>query len=75
MTYVQNKEAMCLSERQTDHVYKAVEEGIMINTKTITCESMTCEPHQCQGDNCNNNKIDDDVFVLYIFNLYSIYIS
>ena len=25
VTYVQNKEAMCLTERQTDHVYKAIE--------------------------------------------------
>ena len=24
--YVQNKEAMCFTERQTDHVYKAIEE-------------------------------------------------
>ena len=31
---------MCLRERQTDHVYKAIEEGNMINTKTVTCESM-----------------------------------
>ena len=51
MTYVQNKEAMCLTERQTDQVYKAVEEGIMINTKTVTCESMTGERNQCQEDN------------------------
>ena len=43
VTYIQNKEAMCLTERQTDHVYKAIEEGTMINTKTITCESMTCK--------------------------------
>ena len=49
--YVQNKEAMCLTEEQTDHVYKAVEEGNMINTKTVTCESMTCEMNQCQDDN------------------------
>ena len=42
---------MCLTERQTDHVYKAVEEGNMINTKTIMCESMTCETNQCQDDN------------------------
>ena len=41
--YVQNKEAMYLTERQTDHVYQAIEEGIMINTKTVTCESMTCQ--------------------------------
>ena len=36
---VQNKEAMCLTERQTDHVYKAIEEGNMINTKTMSCET------------------------------------
>ena len=49
--YIQNKEAICLTERQTNHVYKAVEGGNMINTKTITCESMTCEPNQYQDDN------------------------
>ena len=38
MTYVQNKEAMCLTERQTDPVYKTLEKGDMINTKTVTCE-------------------------------------
>ena len=37
---------MCLTERQTDHVYKAIEEGNMINTKTMTCETM-----QIQDDN------------------------
>ena len=33
--YIQNKEAMCLTERQADHVYKAIEKGNMINTKTV----------------------------------------
>ena len=51
VTYIQNKEAMCLTERQTDHVYKAIEEGNMINTKNITCESMMCETYQGQDDN------------------------
>ena len=37
---------MCLTERQTDHVYKAVEKGAMINTKTVTCEM-----NQDQDDN------------------------
>ena len=46
VTYVKNKEAMCLTERQTDHVYKAVEKGDMINTKTVTCEM-----NQDQDDN------------------------
>ena len=38
VTYIQKKEAMCLTERQTDHVYKAIGKGNMINTKTVTCE-------------------------------------
>ena len=33
--YMQNKEDICLTERQADHVYKAMEKGNMINTKTI----------------------------------------
>ena len=45
---MQNKDAICLKERQTDHVYKAVVEGNLINTKTVTCESMICETNQCQ---------------------------
>ena len=36
--YVHNKESLCLTERQADHVYKAVEKGNMINTKTMTSE-------------------------------------
>ena len=36
--YVQNKESLCLTERQADHVYKAVEKGNMINAKTMTSE-------------------------------------
>ena len=62
VTYVQNKEAMCSTERQTDHVYKAVEEGNMINTKTITCESMTCETNQCQDDNPYKRVVLNNVF-------------
>ena len=36
--YMQNKESLCLTERQADHVYKTVERGNMINTKTMTSE-------------------------------------
>ena len=36
--YVQNKDSLCLTERQADHVYKAMEKGNMINTKTMTSE-------------------------------------
>ena len=36
--YINNKEAMCLSEKQTDYVSKNVEEGKVINTKTMKNE-------------------------------------
>ena len=48
---------MCLTERQTDHVYKTVEEGNMINTKTITCESS-----QVQDDNPYKKVVLNNVF-------------
>ena len=38
VTYMHNKESLCLTERQADHVYKAMEKGNMINTKTMTSE-------------------------------------
>ena len=60
--YIQNKEAMCLTKSQTDHVYKAVEEGNMINTKTVTCESMTCETNQCQDNNPYKRVVLNNVF-------------
>ena len=62
VTYIQNKEAMCLTERQTDHVYKAIEKGTMINTKTVTCESMTCETNQYQDDNPYKRVVLNSVF-------------
>ena len=34
VNYIQNKEAMSLTERQADHVYKVIEKGDMINTQT-----------------------------------------
>ena len=46
VNYIQNKETMCLTEKQTDYVYKTVEEGSIINTKTMTHETV-----QNQGDN------------------------
>ena len=46
VNYIQNKETMCLTEKQTDYVYKAVEEENIINTKTTTYETM-----QNQDDN------------------------
>ena len=60
--YIQNKEAMCLTERQTDHVYKTIEEGNMINTKTVTCEPMACESTQVQDDNPYKKAVLNNVF-------------
>ena len=62
VTYIQNKEAMCLTERQTDHVYKAIEEGFMINSKAVTCESMTCDPNQCQDNNPYKRVVLNNVY-------------
>ena len=62
INYVQNKEAMCLTERQTEHVYKAIEEGNMIDTKTVACESVTCETAQIQDDNPNKKVVLNKIF-------------
>ena len=62
INYVQNKEAMCLTERQTDHVYKTIEEGGMIIAKTMTCESVTCETDQFQDDNPYKKVVLNKVF-------------
>ena len=59
VTYVQNKEAICLTETQTDHVYKAIEEGSMIKTKTITCVSMS---NQCQSNNPYKRVVLNNVY-------------
>ena len=53
---------MCLIEAQTDHVYKAIEEGNMITTKTVTCKSVTCETAQIQHDNPYKKVILNKVF-------------
>ena len=44
--YIQNKEAMCLTEKQTDYVYKTVEEGNIINTKTMMYETVKNQYNQ-----------------------------
>ena len=46
VNYIQNQEAMCLTKKQMDYVYKTVEEGNIINTKT-----MMYETEQNQDDN------------------------
>ena len=49
--------SLCLTERQADHVYKAVEKGNMINTKTMTSE-MT----QNQDDNPYKRVVLNNVY-------------
>ena len=48
---------MCLTERQVDHVYKVVEKGDIINTKTMTCETA-----QIQDDNPYKKVVLNNVF-------------
>ena len=57
VNYIQNKEAMCLTERQADHVYKITEKGDMINTKTMTCKTA-----QIQDDNPYKKVVLNKVF-------------
>ena len=57
VNYIQNKETICLTEKQTDYVYKTVEEGNIINTKT-----MTYETGQNQGDNPYKKVVLNKVF-------------
>ena len=57
VTYIQDKESLCLTERQADHVYKVVEKGDMINTKTMT-NKMT----QDQGDNPYKRVVLNNVY-------------
>ena len=57
VNYIQNKETMCLTEKQTDYVYKAVEEGNIINTKTMTYETV-----QNQDDNPYKKVVLNKVF-------------
>ena len=57
VNYIQNKEAMCLTERQADYVYKVIEKGNMINTKTMTDETT-----QIQDDNPYNKVVLNKVF-------------
>ena len=57
VTYVQDKESLCLTEREADHVYKTMEKGSIINTKTMTNE-MT----QDQGDNPYKRVVLNNVY-------------
>ena len=55
--YIQSKEAICLTDEQTKYVYKAIEEGNMINTKTMTCETA-----QTEDDNLYKKVVLNKVF-------------
>ena len=57
INYIPNKETLCLTEKQMDYVYKAIEEGNSINTKTTACETM-----QNQDDNPYKKVILNKVF-------------
>ena len=57
VNYMKNKEAMCLTERQADHIYKVIEKGDTINTTT-----MTCEIAQIQDDNPYKKIVLNKVF-------------
>ena len=52
-----NKESLCLTERQADYVYKAMEKGSIINTKTMTSE-MT----QNQDDNPYKRVVLNNIY-------------
>ena len=57
--YVRDKEGVCLTERQAEHVYKAVGKGNMFNTKT-----MINDMAQDQGDNSYKRVVLNNVYKL-----------
>ena len=57
VNYIKNKEAMCLTKRQADHMYKVIVKGDIINTKT-----MTCEMAKIQDDNPYKKVVLNKVF-------------
>ena len=57
VNYIQNKETMCLTKKQTNYVYKTVEEGNIINIKTMMYETV-----QNQDDNPYKKVVLNKVF-------------
>ena len=55
--YMQDKDSLCLTERQADHVYKAVEKGNRSNTKTMT--NKTTQDH---GNNPYKRVVLNNVY-------------
>ena len=57
VSYIQNKEAMCLTENQASYVYKKkVEQGNIINTKTIKHEIEQEKLTEIDGEDENPYK-------------------
>ena len=56
VNYIQDKELMCLTEKQPDYIYKTIEEGNIINTKT-----MMYETKQNQDDNPYKKVVINEV--------------
>ena len=59
VTYVHNKDSLCLTERQADHVYKAMDKGDIINTQT-----MTSKKTQNQDNNPYKRVVLNNVYKL-----------
>ena len=57
VTYVHNKDDICLTERHADYVYETVKKGNMINT-----QAMTSEMTQDQGDNPYKRVVLNNVY-------------
>ena len=57
VNYIQNKETMCLTEKQTNYVCKIVEERNVFNTKKMTFEIV-----QNQNDNPYKKVVLNKVF-------------
>ena len=55
VSYIKDKETMCLSEKQANYVYKKVEEGNVINIKTMK--------HKIEEelDRDDDNPIQEDI--------------
>ena len=57
VNYIQNKETMYFTKKQTDYVYKTVEEGNIINTKIMMYDTV-----QNQDDNPYKKVVLNKVF-------------
>ena len=56
VSYIQNKDAMCLTENQASYVYKKVEQGNIINTETMKHEIEQEKLTEIERENDNPYK-------------------